>query len=43
MLMLCSGRGSAPLAFLSLLVWTAFFGFLAVRMVGRMLQSVGGI
>jgi fluoroquinolone transport system permease protein len=43
MLMLCSGRGSAPLALLSLLVWTALVGWLAVRTVRRMFQSVGGI
>ncbi len=43
MLMLCSGRGSAPLALVSLLAWTVFFGFLAVKTVRKMLLSVGGI
>lgn len=43
MLMLCSGRGSAPLALLSLLAWTVGLGFLAVKTVRKMLQSVGGI
>ncbi len=43
MLMLCSGRGAALPAFLSLLAWTVFFGFLAVKTVHRMLQSVGGV
>ena len=43
MLMLCSGKGSVPLALLSLLVWTALIGWIAVKTVDKMLQSVGGI
>ena len=43
MLMLCSGRGSAPLALLSLLAWTVGVSLFAVRTVRRMFQSVGGI
>ncbi len=43
MLMLCTGRGIMPLVLLSLLVWTAGFYLIAVRVVRRMLLSVGGI
>ena len=43
MLMLCSGRGPALLAMLSLLVWTTALYFLAVKAVKKMLLSVGGI
>jgi len=42
MLMLCTGRGHAALAMLSLLVWTAAAVLAAVRTVDKMLQSVGG-
>jgi fluoroquinolone transport system permease protein len=43
MLMLCTGRGVAPLALLSLLLWAAGLYFIAVRVVKKMLLSVGGI
>jgi len=43
MLMLCTGRGIAPLALVSLLAWTAGLYFWAVRVVRHMLLSVGGI
>lgn len=43
MLMLCSGRGMALPALLSLSAWTVFIGFLAVRTVQKMLLSVGGV
>ena len=43
MLMLCSGRGPALPAFVSLLLWTGFFGWFAEKTVYKMLQSVGGI
>ncbi len=43
MLMLCSGRGSAGFAMLSLLGWTALAVWIARRRVRRMFQTVGGI
>ena len=43
MLMLCSGRGSTPLALLSLIVWTGLGVWIAAKRVRRMFLSVGGI
>ena len=43
LLMLCTGRGIPALALLSLFLWTAGLYLAAVRVVNRMLLSVGGI
>lgn len=43
MIELCSNGPNAAVAFLVLLSWTVLLGVLATRIVGRMLQTVGGV
>ena len=43
MLMLCSGDGNAVIAMVSLFVWTVILTVFAVKTVGKMLKSVGGV